>query len=232
MLNFVSDPDTDSRALARFTLVGERTGALDFESPAVLRYIALLAERGTVVDATLATFEGMYTQRQGEMDPSLSAVADHMPAATQREWRRNSMDVRATNIATYRASYAKMIEFVGRLHAAGVPLVAGTDGIAGFTLHRELELYVQAGMKPGEAIRIATANGARYTGFEDELGSIEPGKRADLILVDGDPTRDISQIRLVSLVLKDGVGYAPAEIYQAFGVLRFSDPPQILQAGR
>ena len=231
MLNFVSDPDTDSRALARFTLVGERTQALDLDSPAVRDFIALLASRDTVIDATIATFEGMFNQRQGEMNPSLAAVADHVPFATQRDWRSNSMDVSEANIGTYRASYAKMLRFLGLLHEAGVPLVAGTDGYAGFTLHRELELYVKAGMTPGEAIRIATQNGARYTGLEHETGSIEPGRRADLILVDGDPTRNISDIRHVSYVLKDGVGFAPAGIYESFGVRRFAQPPRITRSG-
>ncbi len=60
-----------------------------------------------------------------------------------------------------------------------------------------------------------------------EAGTVERGKRADLILVDGDPTRNISDIRRISLVLKDGVAYAPAEIYEAFGVKRFVDPPRI-----
>ncbi len=106
-------------------------------------------------------------------------------------------------------------------------MVAGTDNIAGFTLHRELELYVKAGMTPGEAIRIATENGARYAGLLAETGAIERGKLADLILVDGDPTRDISDIRRVSLVITRGVAYAPAEVYEAFGVKRFVDPPQI-----
>jgi hypothetical protein len=232
MLNFVSDPDTDSRALARFTLVGERTQALDLDSPAVRDFIALLAQRGTVIDATIATFEGMYNQRQGEMNPSLAAVAGHVPFATQRDWRSNSMDVSEDNIGVYRASYVKMIRFMGLLHAAGVPLVAGTDGYAGFTLHRELELYVQAGISPGEVIRIATQNGARYAGLEHETGSIRPGRRADLILVDGDPTRNISDIRRISYVLKNGAGYAPADLYEAFGVRRFADPPETKSAGR
>ncbi len=231
MLNFVSDPDTDSRTLARFTLVGERTAGLDLDSPAVRDYVSLLAGRGTVVDATLATFEGMYNQRQGEVDPALAAAADHVPFATQREWRSNSMDVSDANVGTYRASYAKMIRFVGMLHDAGVPLVAGTDGMPGFLLHRELELYVRAGMTPGEALRIATRNGARYAGLEQEAGSIERGKRADLILVDGDPTADISAIRRVSFVLKGGIGYAPADIYEAFGIRRFADPPRITRPG-
>ncbi|HEX4649219.1 MAG TPA: amidohydrolase family protein, partial [Steroidobacteraceae bacterium] len=108
---------------------------------------------------------------------------------------------------------------------AGVPLEAGTDGIAGFTLHRELELYVRAGLSPAEALQVATWNGARFTGRLTDLGSIEPRKRADLVLVDGDPTRNISDIRRISLVMKDGVIYFPAAVYEAVGVRRFADPP-------
>jgi hypothetical protein len=228
MLNFVSDPDTDSRTLARFILVGERAQALDLDSKAVRDFIALLAERNIVIDATLATFEGMYTQGQGEMDPAMAPIADHVPLATQRSWRSNSMEVSGEKLKTYRASYARMIEFVGRMHAAGVPMVAGTDNIAGFALHRELELYVKAGMTPGEAIRIATETGARYTGLAAVTGSIERGKDADLILVDGDPTQNISDIRRVSLVITRGIAYAPADIYEAFGVRRFVDPARIM----
>lgn len=230
MLNFVSDPDTDSRDLTRFTLVGERTQALDLDSQPVRDFIALLAAQGTVVDATLNTFEAMYNQRQGDMDPALAAVADHVPFATQRDWRINSMDVNDGNLASYRASWAKMVTFVGGLYAAGVPLVAGTDNTAGFALHRELELYVQAGIPPGEAIRIATQNGARYAGLEGETGRIAPGLRADLILVDGDPTADISNVRRVAYVIKDGTGYSPAGIYESLGVRRFADPPRITRA--
>ncbi|MGQ0384856.1 MAG: amidohydrolase family protein [Gammaproteobacteria bacterium] len=231
MLNFVSDPDTDSRDLTRFTLVGERVHALDLDSPAVRDYVALLASQGTVVDATLNAFEPLYNQLPGDMDPAMAGAAEHVPYATQREWRTNSMDVHAGNIATYRASWAKMVAFVGRLHAAGVPLVAGTDNTAGFALHRELELYVQAGIPAGEVLRIATENGARYSGLEGETGRIAPGLRADLILVDGDPTRNIEDIRRVAYVIMDGAGYAPAGIYESFGVRRFAEPPQVTTRG-
>ena len=231
MLNFISEPDTDSRTIVRFNLVGEKSRTLDLDSQPVRDFIALLVERGTVIDATMGTFEGSYTQRPGDMDPSVAAIADHMPFATQRRWRSNSTDVSGGKLEIYRASWQRMIEFLGRLHAAGVPLVAGTDSIAGFMLHRELELYVQAGVPPGEAIRIATENGARYAGVLSETGTVERGKRADLILVDGDPTTDISDIRRISYVLKEGVGYAPAALYEAFGIRRFAEPPQITQPG-
>ncbi len=231
MLNFVSEPDTDSRTIVRFNLVGAKSHTLDLDSKAVRDFIALLAERGTVIDATMATFEGPYTQRPGDMDPSVAAIADHVPFATQRAWRNNSTDVSGGKLETYRKSWQRMMQFLGRLHAAGVPLVAGTDSIAGFMLHRELELYVQAGVSPGEAIRIATENGARYAGVLPETGTIERGKRADLILVDGDPTKEISDIRRISYVLKEGIGYVPAELYEAFGVRRFAEPPQVTQPG-
>jgi len=134
------------------------------------------------------------------------------------------MNVTEQNAAHYRASYDKMVQFVGQLYRAGVPREAGTDGIAGFTLHRELELYVRAGLTPAQALQVATWNGARFTRRAD-LGSVEPGKRADVIQVDGDPTRNISDIRRISMVMKDGVIYFPAEVYEAVGVKRFADPP-------
>ena len=231
LLTFFVRPDTDTRTLARFTLPGEMTRSLDLDSGRVGDFIQLLKDRGTVSDPTLATFEAMFTQGQGEMNPTFAMVADHLPGPVQRAWRTNSMDVSESKLVAYRESFARMIEFVGRLHAAGVPLVAGTDEIAGFTLHRELELYVKAGIPPGEVIRIATRNGALYTGLLDELGTVTPHKRADLILVDGDPTQDISAIRRISLVLKDGVGFAPADVYEALGVRRFVDPPHISADG-
>ena len=227
VLNFVSDPDTDSRTILRFSLVGERARTIDLDSQAVRDFIRLLVDRKTVIDATMATFEGSYTQKPGDMDPTMAPVAGHFPFAVQRGWRNNSTDVSGGRLAVYRESWQRMMELFGRLHAAGVPLVAGTDSLAGFMLHRELELYVKAGIPPGEAVRIATENGARYAGVLSDRGTIERGKRADLILVDGDPTANISDIRKVSYVLKDGVGYAPAELYEALGIRRFADPPAV-----
>ena len=107
------------------------------------------------------------------------------------------------------------------MFAAGVPIVAGTDTYAGFGLHRELELYVLAGIPPLQVLRIATWNGAKYTQTLAQRGSIERGKLADVVLVDGDPSTNISDIRRISLVLKGGVAYAPAQIYEAVGIRPF-----------
>jgi hypothetical protein len=222
MLSFFVKPDTDTRTLARFYILAEHARELDLDSPAVRNFIALLRGRQTVIDPTLAVFESPFTQIQGEPNPTYQMIAEHLPIVMQRSLRTNSMKVTPDNVAGYRASYAKMVDMVGRLYRAGVPLVAGTDNVAGFTLHRELELYVAAGIPPAEALRIATWNGAKYTRTLDRLGSIAPGKLADLIVLDGDPTQDITAIRRIVLVMKEGVVYYPEEIHAATGIKPFA----------
>ena len=102
--------------------------------------------------------------------------------------------------------------------AAGGLLLAGTDivlfaGIVpGFGDQRELELLVEAGFSPVEAIRIATLNGATFLGRQDRIGSIAVGKNADLLIMKGDPATRISDIENVEMVFKDGVGYDPQKL--------------------
>ena len=87
--------------------------------------------------------------------------------------------------------------------------------IAGYGDQREVELLVEAGFSPVQAIRIATMNGARFLGEDKAIGSIETGKAADLVLVRGDPASNIKDIENVEVVFKDGVGYDPARLVQA-----------------
>jgi imidazolonepropionase-like amidohydrolase len=122
------------------------------------------------------------------------------------------------NDARYRQSFAKMLDLVRALHDAGVKIVAGTDGLAGFTLHRELELYAQAGIPPAEVLRLATLTPAEILKRDRDLGTIEAGKLADFIIVDGDPTRNISDVRRVVKVVKDGLVFVPSELYRELGV--------------
>ncbi|HSW03099.1 amidohydrolase family protein [Aquabacterium sp.] len=221
MLNFFVKPQDDTRTLLRFTLVGDESAKVDLDGPRVKAFLALLRKKGTVVDPTLDTFEAMFTQRSGQANPSLSMVAEHLPVSVRRSILANSMDVNDGNAARYRQSYAAMLAFVGRMHRAGIPLLAGTDDFAGFALHRELELYVKAGIPAAEVLKIATYNGARYSGTLAETGTITAGKRADLVLIDGDPSVRIQDIRRVSLVFKGGVALAPDAMFEAMGVQAF-----------
>ncbi len=118
----------------------------------------------------------------------------------------------------YKDSFRKMLALVKLMHDSGITIVAGTDSLPGFALHRELELYVQAGIPAPEVLRIATLGAATVMHRADTLGSIEPGKLADFIVVDGDPTTNISDIRKVVTVVKDGLIYQPAEIDRELGI--------------
>ncbi|MBY0435571.1 MAG: amidohydrolase family protein, partial [Cyclobacteriaceae bacterium] len=90
-------------------------------------------------------------------------------------------------------------------------------GFPGFTLHRELELYAKAGVPNNKILQSATITSARVAGIESEVGSIEVGKKANLILVAGDPVKDISDIRKVELTMKGGNLYDCKTMYQSYG---------------
>jgi imidazolonepropionase-like amidohydrolase len=119
---------------------------------------------------------------------------------------------------TYKKSYAKMLEFEGLLSRSGLSIEDGTDNMAGFALHRELEIDAEAGIPANVILQNATLNAARIMHMDNDLGSIVPGKLADMVLVDGDPTKNISDIRKTVLTVKDGVLYYPAELYTELGV--------------
>ena len=112
-----------------------------------------------------------------------------------------------------------MLDLTGLLYRSGLGIEDGTDNMAGFSLHRELELDVQAGIPPAQVLQNATLNAAKIMSMDKDLGSITAGKLADLTLVDGDPTKNISDIRKTAVVVKDGVLYYPKELYTELGVV-------------
>ena len=227
LLNFLVEDTTDTRTLERFYLPAKRIADMNFDAKPVQDYIALLAKNQIAIDPTLATFD-FIRQRPGDMSQAFAAIADHMPPDVQRGFKVAEFDIPDdATAARYNKSYDKMVDFVGRMYRAGVPILAGTDGLAGFTLQRELELYVKAGMTPAQALQIATWTGAKHARVLEDRGSIEVGKRADLILVDGDPTADIADIRKVALVIKNGTAYYPGEVYEALGIKPFAAPLRI-----
>ncbi|HZX97451.1 MAG TPA: amidohydrolase family protein, partial [Myxococcales bacterium] len=217
VLNFMPDVK-DTRTPARFLEPAKRTADLDLSSPEVRAFIQLLQDRHTTLDPTLSIMEGMFLDRAGTMAVGFRAVADRLPVQVRRGFMAGDLPVPPGMDEKYKASWKKMLAFIHQLYAAGIPIEAGTDSLAGFALHRELELDVEAGIPAPEVVRLATLGAARIMGMEKDLGTIRPGKLADVVLIDGDPSQRISDVRKTALTVKDGVIYRPAELYRELGV--------------
>ncbi|HET9837018.1 MAG TPA: amidohydrolase family protein [Candidatus Angelobacter sp.] len=216
-LNFMPEVK-DTRTPARFTEVAARGVEIDPQSEKVQSFISLLKERRIVLDPTLAIFEGMFDDRPGKLAEGYAAVANLMPAQVRRGFLYGGLQAPDGMDQRYQDSFRHMLAMVKTLYGSGVPIVAGTDSLPGFTLHRELELYAKAGIPADKVLQIATLGAARVVKRDSDLGSIAPGKLADMILVDGDPSRNISDIRRVRTVIKDGAVYQTADLDHALGV--------------
>ncbi len=196
---------------------------LDIGSAPVQALIRHLVERHVAITSTLAVLDL-------EFGNVTSADAERIrDVLTWRAWR--SVQANIAFAAQFHLMHLlpKEMEFERAFVNAGGTLLAGADptgngsAIAGFADQRELELLVEAGFSPLEAIRIATANGAEFLGIADNVGSIAVGKQADLIIVGGDPSKNISDIRNVEMVFRKGIGYSPqklmAEIHGVVGTV-------------
>lgn len=210
----------ETRTPARFIEPGKRAGSIDLESAPVKELIALFKEKHTVIDPTLAIWEATYLDRPGQVPVGFAAVLDRFPATIQRGFKTGgqALPVTAETDPVYRKSYANFEKMLKKLYDAGVTIVAGTDNLAGYSLHRELEIYQKAGIPAGEVLRIATLGAATVMKKQNELGTIEPGKLADVVLLDGDPTQDISNVRKINTVIKDGKIYDTKAMLEFLGV--------------
>jgi imidazolonepropionase-like amidohydrolase len=217
VLNFMPDVK-ETRTPARFTEPAKRTADLDLGSPQVREFIQLLRDRHVTLDPTLSIFESMFLDRPGVMAVGFRTVADRLPVQIRRGFMAGNLPVPPGMDERYKASWKKMLALIRELYVAGVPIEAGTDSMPGFALHRELELDAEAGIPAPEVLRLATLGAARIMGFEHQLGSLRPGKLADVVLIDGDPAARIADVRKAVLTVKDGVVYRPAELYGELGV--------------
>ena len=198
--------------------MAQRGADLDFESIEVRAFIERLKIANVVVDPTVTIFESMFRDRPGQLSSSYAMIADRLPPQVRRTLRGGGLPVPEGMGDQYKQSFQRMLDAIKHLYDEGVTLVAGTDALTGFTLHRELELYVEAGIPAPEVLRIATLGSAQVMACDDVLGSIVPGKLADLILVDGRPDEDIRDIRRIEKVVKNGVIHDSAALYAAVGV--------------
>ena len=198
----------------------QRVNALNARNQAAIEIVRLFQNMGmvpvmgTVLDPTMALRE-LNADSHAELvrkEPGLSKLPPTIAAALA------DVGARPEDLDKARARFAKALALLKLLHQAGVPIVAGTDQtVPGHSIYRELELYVQAGFTPLEALQAATLIPARVMNRDKELGTIEVGKRADFVVVDGDPLADIRALRRVGLVVAGGTAYDPARLWQSVG---------------
>lgn len=193
-----------SNGIARFEGPGRHAKDVALDGPEMTAMIDAMAKGRIYSDPTMIAFESLYYPENGELSPSYAPFVGTMPPATERGFRLGGFAVpKDLTRADYRASWAKMVGMIGRMHKAGVPIVAGTDG-AGIELIHELEIYVEAGMTPAEALATATIVPAQMVKADGRTGSIKVGKAADLVLVEGDPSKRIGDLRQTRTVMLGG----------------------------
>jgi imidazolonepropionase-like amidohydrolase len=177
--------------------------------------IAALKRHKTVVDPTLALYELLArptNQPIASFEPGIRTVARELE--TPLGGFGSSPDVAPMR----RRRFEDEVAIVGRLHRAGIPVVAGTDqSVPGHSLHREIELYVKAGFSPLDALKAATVVPAQVMGKSADSGTIEVGKRGDLIVLDGNPLDDVANTRRIHRVVTGGRVFDPAPLWQSVG---------------
>ena len=193
-----------SNGIMRFEGPGRYAKDLDLDSEPIKKILSTMAAKGIYSDPTMVAFEGLYVPENGELSPAYAPFVGTLPPTTERSFRSGGFAVpKDLTRADYRKSWAKLVELLRRMHRAGVPIVAGTDG-SGIEIVHELEIYQQAGMTPAEALATATIVPAKLVGQEQTTGSIRVGKTADLVLVEGDPSQRLSDLRQTRLVMLAG----------------------------
>jgi len=189
--------------------------SIDLNSPDSKNALRVFKEHSTVIDPTLAVLELMIRPKNmpiESFEPGMTKVAPELIEQIDKK------GAPAEQAESLRMVMNTLLQTIGALHRAGVPIVAGTDvGVPGHTLHRELELYVNAGLTPMEAIQAAALVPARVMKQENEVGTIEPGKRADLLILSANPLDNISNIRKTKFVVTQGRLFDCAELNKIVG---------------
>ena len=194
----------ESNGILRFQGPGRFGKDVDLNGPAMNLIVSTMAKKHIYSDPTMVAFESLYVPENGDLDPAYAPFVGTMPAATERGFRSGGFAVpKDLTRADFRKSWAKMVGLLGKMHKAGVPIVAGTDG-SGIELIHELEIYQQAGFTAADALAAATLEPAKLVGQDKHTGSIKVGKTADLVLVEGDPSKHIGDLRHTRLVMLDG----------------------------
>jgi len=217
-LNFLFPEVSETRNRDRFIKVAEHAYEFTPDKPVVRDFIAFLKKHHTVLDPTVGIFQSLFSGDPAAITPGLEDIAPRFPPQIRRALNGNTLEVPKGKEQAYAQAFPSMLKMLKALHDAGVTIIPGTDGLSGYMLHHELEVYAKAGIAPAEVLRMATLTPALVMGVDGNRGVIAAGKYADMVLVDGDPSQDIADIRKVSTVLKGGRVYDPAAIEKSLGI--------------
>ncbi|WP_326778926.1 amidohydrolase family protein [Streptomyces sp. NBC_01445] len=225
MLGWLLEEGADTRTPLRLTAMA-RAKDLDLDSEPVWHTLELMRERGIGLDPTAVIVERLMLSRARTVLPADAPFLSHMPIGYQRQRKRTYVPFDSEDdLRAYDESFPMVLKVLKLLHDQGIPLWPGTDDSTGFTVHRELELYAKAGIPTADVLRIATRDCAAHLGLGHSHGSIDTGKNASFLLLDGDPLQDISVVRNIRMVVKDGDVYYPHDIYTELGIVPFNSPP-------
>ena len=218
VLNFLFPEVKETRNRDRFIKVAEHAGEFTPDKPEVRDFINFLVQHHTVLDPTISVFEALFCGNPSAITPGLGEIVPRFPPQVRRAMLSGALEVPPDKQAAYHEAFPAMLRLLKAIYDAGVTIIPGTDALAGYTLHHELELYARAGIAPSEVLRMATWTPALVMGVDKDRGVIAPGKLADMILVDGDPTKNIADIDKTTTVIKGGKVYDPAAIEKALGI--------------
>lgn len=218
-----ADVVAESNGAMRLFGPGRYAAGVDLNSKVMREFLDEVGKRKTAIDPTLPVMETLLLGERGKLSPAYAPFAGTLPPQIERSLKAGGLQLPA-DIApeVKRRSFAKLAALMMAFHKRGVVL-AGTDGF-GLELVRELELYVAAGMKPADALAAATIVPAQTFGVGSETGSITVGKKAELALVVGDPSKRIGDLRNVEIVMRDGRLMKAEDLRAAIGI---SGPPKI-----
>jgi imidazolonepropionase-like amidohydrolase len=206
-----------SNGIMRFEGPGRYAKDVRLEDPTMETIIGAMAGKRIYSDPTMVAFESLYVPENGDLSPAYAPFLGTLPPTTERNFRTGGFAVpKDLTRADYRASWARMVGLLGKMHQAGVPIVAGTDGF-GIEIVRELEIYVEAGLTTAQALAAATIVPARLVRQDARTGSVKVGKAADLVLVEGDPSARIGDLRQTRVVMLDGKLLDPDALRKAAG---------------
>jgi hypothetical protein len=218
VLNFLFPELKETHNPNRFTKVAERAREFTPDKSEVRDFISFLKQHHTVLDPTMSVFEAIFCGDPSAITPGLEEIVPRFPPQVRRAMRSGALEVPPDKQAAYHEAFPAMLRLLKAIHDAGVTIIPGTDALAGYKLHHELELYARAGIAPPEVLRMATWTSALVMGVDKDRGVIAPGKLADMILVDGDPTQNIQDIDKITTVVKGGKVYDPAAIEKSLGI--------------